>query len=294
MSNPYFKGPVRRRNYGKGHGYFDANGTKVPGVTTILGDGLPKKALINWAGNETANYAVDHWDELSTMSPSTRLKKLQGGRYEVRDAAANKGTAVHDLAERLVKGLEVDVPDVLAGHVESYVAFLDDWEPEPTLVEAVVMSHKHGYAGTLDLGADIATRRFPPDYITATLGADFDRDMVRCLIDLKTSRSGIFGETALQLAAYRLADVYVDGEGAEQPMPEFDIVLGLHCRADGYSLLPIEAGPAQLREFLYAREVARFAEEHSRSYIGEALVPPGQRHRRRVEIVAETATAVAS
>lgn len=294
MSNPYFKGPVRRRNYGKGHGYLDANGTKVPGVTTILGDGLPKKALINWAGNETANYAVDHWDELATMSPSTRLKKLQGGRYEVRDAAANKGTAVHDLAEHLVAGEEVDVPDALAGHVESYVQFLDDWEPKPTLIEAVVMSHKHGYAGTLDLAADIQASRFDPAFLAATFENPPGRDdILHCLVDLKTSRSGIFGETALQLAAYRYADVFVDGDGAEQPMPTFHLVLGLHCRADGYSLLPIEAGSAQLREFLYAREIARFAEEHSRSYIGEALVPPGQRHRRRVEIVAETATAVA-
>jgi hypothetical protein len=259
--------PVRR--YGKGHGYVDANGIKVPGVTTILGDGLPKKALINWAGNATAEYAVDNWDELATMSPSARMKKLQGGRYEIRDAAANRGTQVHALAERLITGEEVDVPDPLAGHVESYVRFLDEWQPNPVLAEAIVMSHKHGYAGTLDLVADIPGRG-------------------RALMDIKTSRSGIFGETALQVAAYRYADVYLDETGdepAELPMLDVDEVIAIHVRADGYDLRPLVSGPAQMREFLYAREIARFAEDNSRGYVGEALTPPHAMKRRRLEIL---------
>lgn len=261
-----YTAPVRRREYGRGHGYVDANGVKVPGVTTILGDGLPKKALINWAANSTAEYAVDHWDELGQLSPSARLKKLQGARYEDRDTAANRGTAVHNLAEKLVQGEEVEVPDELAGHVESYVQFLDDWEIEPVLVEAVVMSHKHGYAGTLDLLADCPTRG------------------TRALMDIKTSRSGIFGETALQTAAYRYADVYVDADGAEQPMLDVDEVLAIHVRADGYDLRPLVAGPQQLRQFLYARQIAEFADE-SRGLVGEALVPPRATQRRRLQIV---------
>lgn len=284
----HYAPPIRRRNYGKGHGYVDANNRKVPGVTTILGDGLPKKALINWAANATADYAVDHWDELGLLSPSKRLEKLKKARYEDRDAAANKGTAVHNLGEKLVQGEEVDVPDALAGHVESYVEFLDDWNPEPFMVETVVMSHKHGYAGTLDLGAEIPSALL---ILADVLAPDFERPMARCLIDTKTSRSGIFGETALQLAGYRYADVYIDDDGQEQPMPTFDLVFGLHVRADGYSLLPITAGPAQLRELLYAREVARFAEENSRGYIGEALTPAKDLKRRRLEIIEETAAA---
>lgn len=280
----HYAPPIRRRNYGKGHGYVDANNRKVPGVTTILGDGLPKKALINWAANATAEYAIDHWDELGQLGPSARLKKLQGGRYEVRDAAANRGTAVHTLGEKLVRGEEVAVPEALAGHVESYVEFLDDWDPVPFMVETVVMSHKHGYAGTLDLGAEIASSLL---ILAGALNSDFPRPTARCLIDLKTSRSGIFGETALQLAGYRYADVYVDDNGEEQPMPEFDLALGLHVRADGYSLLPITAGREQLRELLYAREVARFAEENSRGYIGEALTPAKDLKRRRMEIIEE-------
>lgn len=262
--------PVRRVARGRGHVYEDANGLRVPSVTGIIGDGVPKPALIDWAANSTADYAVNNWDDLARMAPAARLKRLQKARYEDRDTAANRGTAVHHLGEQLVAGGDVAIPDELAGHAESYVQFLDDWEPQPILIETVVMSHRHGYAGTLDLAAEIVL----PD-----LGE------VLALLDVKTSRSGIFGETALQLAAYRHADVYVDADGAEQPMPEFGAVLGLHVRGDGYSLLPIEAGPVQLREFLYAREVGRFAKETSRGYIGEPLTPPRLVTRRRLEVV---------
>src|SRR5690606_41327726 len=89
---------IRRVDRGKNHWYVDADsGDRVPGVTSITDGGLPKKALINWAGNATAEYAVDHWAELSELAPSARLKRLQGGRYEAKDAAANKGTRVHAL-----------------------------------------------------------------------------------------------------------------------------------------------------------------------------------------------------
>ena len=51
-----FTPPARRIDkmaFGKPtHYYEDANGKRIPGVTTILGDGLPKKALgvrVRWA-----------------------------------------------------------------------------------------------------------------------------------------------------------------------------------------------------------------------------------------------------
>ena len=90
VSRDAIKGPIQRRNHGRGHSYLDADGRKVPGVTTIIGQGTPKDALIGWAANTTASYAVDHWDELSELKPSQRLKKLQDARYADRDAAANQ------------------------------------------------------------------------------------------------------------------------------------------------------------------------------------------------------------
>lgn len=266
-----YRAPIRRKNTARGHYYVDADNQRVPGVTTILSGGLPKPALINWAANSTAEYAVDHWDELGTLSPSQRLKKLQGARYEEKDRAANRGTEVHDLAEKLVRGEEIEVPDELAGHIESYCRFLDEFQVQPVLVEVTIVSHQYGYAGTLDLIAD-----FP------TLGK-------RLLVDLKTNRSGIFGETALQLAGYRYADAYLDEEtGEEKPMVEVDGCAAVHVRADGADLIPVTAEEKQLLQLRYAKQVAEF-DKHSRELVGAPIAPPSTVQRRRLEIASEVA-----
>lgn len=247
-----FTPPIRRRNHGRGHSYIDANGIKVPGVTTIINDGVPKPALMNWAANTTAEYAVDRWDDLGEMKPAARLKALKDARYADRDAAANRGTAVHNIAERLGRGEEVPVPEELAGHVESYVKFLDDWDPEILLTESPIVSYRHGYAGTFDLIATLAGERW--------------------LLDIKTSRSGVFGETALQLAAYRYADFYIK-DGADHPMPEVAHTGVIHVRADGYSLVPVTAEREQFRAFLYVQQVGQFCAA-SRDLVLDELTPP--------------------
>src|SRR5262245_7088423 len=128
---------IARKNNGRNHWYIDlATGQRVPGVTTLTGDGLPKPALLNWAGHATAEYPVANWDELSKLPLSERLKKIKGGRYEKRDAAANKGTQIHKLAERLIAGERVTIPDALEGYVKSCVQFLDDFDLRAVHVEA--------------------------------------------------------------------------------------------------------------------------------------------------------------
>lgn len=268
-----FVAPIKRVDTAKGHHYVDANKRRVPGVTTFLSGGLPKPALINWAGNATAEYAIDHWDELTALSPAARLKKLQGSRYEDRDRAANRGTEVHKLAERLVTGKEVDIPEELAGHAESYVNFLDEFNPQPVLIEGTVYSIKHGYAGTLDAILDF------PDGLDG-----YTQDKPRLLVDLKTNRSGIFGETSLQLAGYRYAETYVDTSGLAQPMLEVNGCAALHIRADGFDLVPVVVGPKQHRQFLYAQQV-KFFDDESRDLVGSPITPPSRVQRRRLEIV---------
>lgn len=244
---------ITRKNHGRGHSYY-LDGDKLTGVTTLLSAGVPKPALVNWAANVTADYAVDHFDELADMSPSLRLKALKDARFADRDAAAHRGTQVHQLAEQLIAGEEVDVPEHLAGHVESYVQFLNDFDPQPVLVEAVVVSRRHLWAGTLDLVADFPTLN------------------QRLLCDVKTSRSGVFGETAWQLAGYRYADQYLHPDGTERAMIPVDGCAVIHVRADGYSFVPMQVGPEQLRELRYIQEVGA-AVERSREYVGEAIMP---------------------
>ncbi|MEX5711910.1 hypothetical protein AB1484_27345 [Parafrankia sp. FMc6] len=248
-----FAPPITRRNHGRGHSYRDANGLKVPGVTTIINKGVPKQ-LTNWAAETVAAHAIDHWDELTDLPISARFKRLKGAHNAERDAAAVRGTKVHALAVRLEAGETVSVPEELEGHVASYVDFLDDWNPTSIVTETPVISYKHGYAGTLDLIADVP-------------------GIGRMLLDIKTSRSGVYGETALQLAAYRYADIYLDGDGKEIDLPPVTETAVVWVRADGYDLVPVEAGPDQFRTFLYAAQIAAFC-EGARDLIGEPLTIP--------------------
>lgn len=269
-----YKAPIRRVDTAKGHYYVDANNDRIPGVTTIISNGTPKPALINWAANATAEYAIDNWDDLAKLSPSKRLSALQKARYIEKDAAAKRGTEIHGFGEKAVQGQEVDPPEELVGHVESYIHLLDEFQLQPVLVEFTVMSYKHGYAGTADLIAD-----FPlglPNYPGV--------ECPRLLIDLKSNRSGIFGETAMQLSGYRYADVYVDPkDGQEKPMLEVDGCAAVHIRADGADLIPVTAGPTEHRALLYAQQVGAF-DKVSRDLVGDPVTPPSRRPRRRLQI----------
>lgn len=251
-----FVAPIRRVDTAKGHYYKDAAGARVPGVTTIIGGGVPKPALINWAGTATAEYAIDHWDELGGLSPAQRLKRLTGARYEAKDRAANRGTEVHKVAERLLRGETVQVPEEIAGHAEAYARFLDEFKVEPVHVEFSCVSYKWGYAGTADLCAWLVL----PEHGRTLL-----------LLDLKTSRSGIFGETALQLAAYRHADVWIV-DGQEREPDEVTYCAGIHVRGDGYDLIPVEAGEPEFKDFLYAMRTGQFV-DRSRDLIGAPVAP---------------------
>jgi len=286
---------VIRKNHGRGHSYIDLDtGEKLPGVTTITSGGTPKDALINWAADATAAYAVDNWEALTPLGPAARLTRLKKGRYEDRDAAGKRGTEVHALGEQLIKGERVTVPDELVGHVNAYTQFLDEFQAREVFVEvpsdeetgspdrypmteAVVYSEKGRYVGTLDLIADIVL----PDMREYE---DIPRDAdgyVRALLDLKTSRSGIFGETALQIAAYRYCDAMILGDArtmdnptrTEVDMPHVDFTAAIHIRSDGYDLIPVKADEQAFLTFRYAKMIYRY-DQSSRDLVGAPIVPP--------------------
>lgn len=249
---------TRRENHGKGHRYY-LDGKSAPGATTIIGEGFPKPALIGWSAKTTANHAVDHWDELAAMTPSARLEVLLKARFADRDGAGERGTHVHKLAATMAlqPHIAVDVPDELAGHVDSYLAFADEWQVEEQLVEVVVVNRRYRFMGTLDSVA----------ILRAHSGDTW-------LLDYKTSGSGVWPENALQLAAYRNAETYVDSDGNEQPMPAVDRCAVVWLRADGYDLVPLEVGDREWRTFLYCQQVANFRALEREVVVGDALVLP--------------------
>lgn len=240
-----------RVNRGRNHSY-KLDGEPAPGVTTVIGDGIPKPALSYWAAKSVAEYAVENLDTLATLDRFAAVDLLKGAPWRDRDAAARRGTEVHRLGEQLVAGQEIEVPDELVGHVDAYLRFLDEWQPVPLLVEAVVINRTHRYMGTLDLVADLA-------------------DGQRWLLDIKTTRSGVYGETGLQLAAYRNAEHYLDDQGDEQPMPAVDRCGVIWVRADGYDLIPVDTGPDIYRYFRAAQFVAHFTKHVAGTVVGDAL-----------------------
>jgi hypothetical protein len=98
----------------------------------------------------------------------------------------------------------------------------------------------------------------------------------RWLIDLKTTRSGIYGEVGLQLAAYRHAQFYLDDNGHEQPMIPVDNCAACWVRADGYDLVPVTADDTVYRTFRYAQQMATFCTTTSKTLVGDVLQPPAK------------------
>lgn len=247
----------RRRNYGRGHAYYLGD-RKLDGVTTLIGAGLPKPALVNWAARTAAEKAVNEWDTLAELPVAERLKRITKAPDEARNSAAVKGTRIHALADKLTRGEQVDVPEELAGHVESCVKWLDQWQPKVIATEAPVFHEKYFYGGTLDLLAEIDE-------------GEGDGDEVE-LIDFKTSASGAYGDTAFQLAAYGFATHILLPDGIK-PMIRPVKYRVVWLRADGFDFYPYHVDASVFRQFLYIQQTAKAAAD-SRDYKGDALLPP--------------------
>lgn len=237
------------------------DGKHVTGVTTILGGGIPKPALIRWAPKVVAEWVANpenrsELDSLLYGSTTDAIKFLAGLPNQLRDDAAERGTEVHDLAEQLNLTGEVNAPDDLLGFITGYLDFMDTWQITPVLAENIAGNREHWYSGKFDL---IATS----PYLAGGRPV---------MIDLKTSK-GVYLETALQCAAYARAEFYMDADGKETLFPELAATYvahvtpmdrdGLNARYEGRplgtSLYQLSGSPAEIDEhfqqFLHAKAV---------------------------------------
>lgn len=212
---------------------YKLDGKPVTGATTIIGAGIPKPGLMYWSANQAAEAAADWAASFKTLPPSEAAWNLanidRDALYETwrkapwkkRDEAAVRGTAVHALAERVVHGEDVDVPDEYLPYVNGYIEFLDDWDVTPILTEKSVANREHWFAGRFDLIASIPALHY---------GAPVE-------IDLKTSR-GVYADTAVQAAAYARAEFWVedDDPDTEHPLPDIAATYVAHVTAEGTTL----------------------------------------------------------
>lgn len=225
-------------------------------VTTIIGGGIPKPALKAWGERLVAETAVKKRKAWESMAADEAIDFLKRAPFRETEKAAAQGSDIHDWAEKYVLGTApalADIPAEQQPYAQGFLQFLDDWHPTYEASEATVYNRRYGYAGTLDFIARIPGRGL-------VLG------------DYKTGK-GVYGEVALQLAAYRFAEFVGLPNGDEVPVPDVDGCAVLHLTPTGYELIPVLADQAAFRVFLFAREIRRFCNDTSKQVLLAPLQP---------------------
>lgn len=246
---------LRRINTRYGHRYTLDN-RACPGVTTLLSKGLPKPALPRWAAKAAAEYVAEHLDVINQLPDrESVIATVKQSPWTQRDRAAVLGTDVHALAEKLIHGREVEVPDHLSGYVDGYVRFLDEWAPKALLTERPCASRRWWYAGTFDAVFELPNGE-------------------RLLVDWKSS-AGVYGDTSLQLSAYRNAEFYLDADDAEQPMPTVDSLAVVHITPTGTDVYRVADPDAAWKDFLHVAWVGK-AEDRIKNQIADPCSAPNQ------------------
>ncbi len=231
----------------------DGNLIDLPSVTTILRI-VNKPALIYWAANSVANYALDHLDEVNSLmgnqvgmledSPGPApdrdgaYRLLKGSPWSHRDRAANVGTIVHDTIAKLTLDEFVDVPVAAKPYVDAWGEFIKDYGREFEAAEMTVFSLTHGYAGTLD-----ALFRFGK--LLGTL--DYKTRQGK-----KKAAVSAYETELLQVAAYSKAEWILLPDGSSERMPKIDGGSILMLCDDGYAVSKIDM-ESDFEGFLAAR-----------------------------------------
>jgi hypothetical protein len=260
-------------------------GDKLRSVTTILNQGVPKEALIFWAGNIVAECAIENLPHLVKASRSTQRRTdaydwLRRAHTRKKDERADIGSAVHKLIEAHI--LEQPVPDELMDDPEM-VPFLEhfwtavaDFDITFTASEMVVANPDDGWAGTLDY-------MLTSPIIAAALNLPADTQFMG---DTKTGGEldeitsagypkGVYPEAGLQMSAYRKGSVCWLRDGQKVPMPiTAEVGLVLHLRPQGYRIYPAGCGDEVYAKFLHAKQVAEWTTALSKTVLGDPLTAP--------------------
>jgi hypothetical protein len=169
---------ARRVEIGQGR-YYEIGGLTVPAVSTVLAV-IAKPGLSAW-GRRTALEAMKELLEAGADMEEA-LALAEGEPERQRDLAARRGGLAHDAVACALMGKPY--PLEWEPWVKAALRFLADYGLRLVAAEQVLVSKRHGFAGTCDL---------------ITCGADG----VLTLVDWKTG--GIWPEAALQLGAYAIA-----------------------------------------------------------------------------------------
>lgn len=285
----------RRQN----NGYYadHETGDRLRSVTTILGGGIPKEALVFWAANTCVDAAIEALPQLVAASRSReRLEDLRvwlkRAHTRKKDERADVGTAVHKVIEAHILGeplpQELLDDEETAPYLDHFLKFVDEWAVEFTASEMVIANPEHLYAGTLDYMVR------SPLIVASLREQGFDvPDGVDLMGDTKTGGTlnkltsaghvhGVYPEAGLQMSAYRKGTVCWLRNGDRVPMPPTaEVGIVLHLQADGYRIYPARCGDDIYKYFRYAQVIDEWTSKVSSAkaaqpVIGSALVLPTQ------------------
>jgi hypothetical protein len=196
--------------------YYQVDGLTLPSVSTVL-KVIAKPNLVSWARRTTLETVRELLEEGLSVETALALAEVEPERQ--RDAAAQRGGLAHEAIACALMGKAY--PSEWGPWVRGALSFLADYGLRLVAAEQVLVSKRHGFAGTCDL---------------ITCGADG----VLALADWKTG--GIWPEAALQLGAYAIALEEMTG----RPVGE-GFVVGL--REKGYEARRVNL-PLARRAFL--------------------------------------------
>ncbi len=233
-------------------------GVEYISVTSVAKSGIPAHGLnasilrlaIEWSFD---NVAV--WKAIIEHDREAAIKLARNASERAWGPKRDRGTEVHQVLERMVKGEDVGSWDDLSigGYLESAKAFFDDFKPSFRLVELTVFNDLHAYAGTLDFMCV------------------FDKAPHLGLIlgDYKTGSSGVWPDYALQLAAYAHADYGItdDGEVIDLNAYRPDKGMLVHLGPDGYSVTEARIDDQAFAYFLSALDISRWCGGAGRKYL---------------------------
>lgn len=266
-------------------------------VTTIIGV-LDKPALLFWAAEQTAKEAIRIAGSLPARvaedGTENTVKWLRDARFrrpkdEISDAEF--GTGVHALLEEYTLTGHKPTPtvDVFKKDVALAQACLDQFDrwahehqPEYLATEVTVYNATYGYAGTCDCFLSIGGVPLIGDYKSSKKSRD-----------ARGNPTGLYSDVALQLAAYRYAELAAvwrarrfekfrrryyllsqDERDVGVPVPEVVGGVGIKVTPEHCTAYPVRCDDEIFDAFLYMLEAARWSFDLSQRVIGEPLVAP--------------------
>ncbi len=263
-------------------------------VTTIIG-ALDRPALMYWSAEQAALAAVhstrtwqamlddDEPDCPHDSSDCAAVKWLRDARFRkpkgVR-SATQLGTDVHAACEAwALTGERPPADDEVNPFLDRFGEWADRFQPEYIATEVMVASPLYGYGGTCD-----------GFFKVGGTPLIFDIKTSRKATDSRGQQSTPYPETALQLAAYRYAEMAAvwrprrvekfrrrlyllspEEQAMAVPVPQVDGGVCVHITPAACEAFPVRCDEQIHEAFLYVLEAARWQFDASKDAIGQPL-----------------------